>query len=134
MRWPRSSPSRTATRLRPHAMAARAFECWTKISPLGKTEGESSRSTASRRTSSRPTSTTAKATAGRGGWSWYTGSAARMLSAAYAIIGLKLENGQVQLPEDLLQPRGRLKVNKVWIKGQTWDSAEATETAEVEPA
>ena len=35
---------------------------------------------------------------GRGGWSWYTGSAARMLWAAYAILGLKIENGELLLP------------------------------------
>ena len=32
---------------------------------------------------------------GRGGWSWYTGSAARMLSAAYAVIGIEEADGQV---------------------------------------
>ena len=31
----------------------------------------------------------------RGGWSWYTGAAARMLTAAYAILGLKLVGGDL---------------------------------------
>lgn len=34
---------------------------------------------------------------GHGGWSWYTGAAARMISAAYALLGISLHNGQVQL-------------------------------------
>ena len=48
------------------------------------------------RSSSRPTSTTAGATAGAGGWSWYTGSAARMLSAAYALLGIVQADGRIE--------------------------------------
>ncbi|HKY92030.1 MAG TPA: hypothetical protein VJM11_13360, partial [Nevskiaceae bacterium] len=33
---------------------------------------------------------------GRGGWSWYTGAAARMLSAAYALLGIELVGGVVR--------------------------------------
>ena len=32
---------------------------------------------------------------GRGGWSWYTGSAARMLSAAYALLGIAKVEGEI---------------------------------------
>ena len=108
------------TTLAAQAMA-RAFACWTKISPLGKTEGDELAIYGLAPHQQPADIYDGESYGGRGGWSWYTGSAARMLSAAYAIIGLKLENGQVQLPEDLLLPKGRLKVNKVWIKGQTWD-------------
>ena len=117
-----------------HAMA-RAFECWTKISPLGKTEGDELAIYGLAPHQQPADIYDGESYGGRGGWSWYTGSAARMLSAAYAILGLKLENGQVATPRrSAARPRARLKVSRVSIKGQTWDSAEVTETAEVEPA
>jgi cyclic beta-1,2-glucan synthetase len=34
---------------------------------------------------------------GRGGWSWYTGAAARMLWAAYALVGIELAGGVVRV-------------------------------------
>ncbi len=34
---------------------------------------------------------------GRGGWSWYTGSAARMLSAAWGLLGLEFRAGQLHV-------------------------------------
>ncbi|MEZ5501197.1 MAG: hypothetical protein R3E50_00570 [Halioglobus sp.] len=36
---------------------------------------------------------------GRGGWSWYTGSAARMLTAARCLLGLEFRDGQLQVKE-----------------------------------
>jgi cyclic beta-1,2-glucan synthetase len=33
---------------------------------------------------------------GRGGWSWYTGAAARMLWAAYGLIGIERANGELR--------------------------------------
>jgi cyclic beta-1,2-glucan synthetase len=33
---------------------------------------------------------------GRGGWSWYTGAAARMLSAAHTLLGLRFKDGELQ--------------------------------------
>ena len=122
------------TALAAHAMA-RAFECWTKISPLGKTEGDELAVYGLAPNQQPADIYDGFSYGGRGGWSWYTGSAARMLSAAYAIIGLKLENGQIKLPDDLLWPKGRLKVRRVCIKGQIWDLAEETqpEEEEVEP-
>ena len=44
---------------------------------------------------------------GRGGWSWYTGSAARMLSAAYAILGIEQTGGEVVVRDDLFEAEGR---------------------------
>ncbi len=87
------------------------------------------RSTASPRTSSRPTSTTATSYGGRGGWSWYTGSAARMLSAAYAIIGLRMEDGHIHVPDDLHVPRGDLKIKRLWVKGELREASEEVEEA-----
>jgi len=36
---------------------------------------------------------------GRGGWSWYTGSAARMLTAAHGLLGLEFRDGQLQVAD-----------------------------------
>ena len=59
---------------------------------------------------------------GRGGWSWYTGGAARMLSAAYAILGLELRDGELVVPENLFEPKGplalkRLDVSRAHVRG-----------------
>jgi len=35
---------------------------------------------------------------GRGGWSWYTGAAARMLWAAYGLLGIELKDGTLHMP------------------------------------
>ena len=57
---------------------------------------------------------------GRGGWSWYTGSAARMLSAAYALIGIEQEDGQVAARADLFEPKGELEVHSLRVGDKTW--------------
>ena len=66
---------------------------------------------------------------GRGGWSWYTGSAARMLSAAYAILGLRIEKGRILVPDDLLAPKGDLRVKSLQIRGAMWNAEEEREEA-----
>ena len=111
----------------------RAVEIWTKISPLGKTEGDQLAIYGLAPHQQPADIYDGESYGGRGGWSWYTGSAARMLSAAYAIIGLKLDNGRIILPDDLLAPKGALKVRKVSIKGQTWDESEEAERREMAP-
>ncbi len=62
--------------------------------------------------------------AGRGGWSWYTGSAARMISAAYALLGIEIENGQLALRPDAFDPKGDLKLESVSWKGEVFRSKE----------
>lgn len=56
---------------------------------------------------------------GRGGWSWYTGAAARMLSAAYAVMGLKLENGRLAPMGHLFTAKGPIQVKRVTYRGRT---------------
>ena len=83
-------PTRRAPRATPPAAAAliaRAFTIFEKISPLKKTDPDNLA-----RYGLAPNQQPADiydgyGHDGRGGWSWYTGSAARMLSAAYAILG-----------------------------------------------
>ncbi|HEX4937631.1 MAG TPA: hypothetical protein VFX11_03095, partial [Candidatus Kapabacteria bacterium] len=36
---------------------------------------------------------------GRGGWSWYTGSAARMLTAAWGLLGLEFRAGELHVAD-----------------------------------
>jgi len=55
---------------------------------------------------------------GRGGWSWYTGAAARMLWAAYAILGIARKDGQPCLDTTILNANGTLRVLKLWMNGK----------------
>lgn len=57
---------------------------------------------------------------GRGGWAWYTGAAGRMLMAAYDILGLKPVDGRLQIPADLFEPKGRLRVRRLVHQGQEY--------------
>ena len=57
---------------------------------------------------------------GRGGWSWYTGSAARMLSAAYALVGIDKVFGEVRLAEDAFEAKGGLQVEAVKVGEKEW--------------
>ena len=60
---------------------------------------------------------------GRGGWSWYTGSAARMMSAAYALLGLSMANGQISVADHLFEPKGGLVVESLRVGEKTWRRA-----------
>ena len=59
---------------------------------------------------------------GHGGWSWYTGAAARMLSAAYALLGLEVINGELQPRADSFDPKGGLKLESVDFKGKRFSA------------
>ncbi len=54
----------------------------------------------------------------RGGWAWYTGSAARMLSAAYGLLGLAMRDRELVLPADPTRPRGRLVLRRLAWRGR----------------
>lgn len=55
---------------------------------------------------------------GRGGWSWYTGAAARMLWAAYGLLGVGMRDGKPHLDTTVLEADGVLQVRKVWMHGK----------------
>ncbi|HTP28207.1 MAG TPA: hypothetical protein VMK12_21455 [Anaeromyxobacteraceae bacterium] len=55
---------------------------------------------------------------GRGGWSHYTGAAARMLSCAYALLGLGMRDGKLVLADDIREPRGGLELLRLWHRGR----------------
>ncbi|HYC24704.1 MAG TPA: glycosyl transferase family 36, partial [Roseiarcus sp.] len=109
-------------------LIARAFEIFEKISPLGKTRPEGIA-----RYGLAPNQQPADiydgyGHDGRGGWSWYTGSAARMLSAAYAILGVSMVNGEIVVSPDLFEPKGELRVETLNIGGREWRGERADET------
>ena len=55
---------------------------------------------------------------GRGGWSWYTGAAGRMLDAGYTLVGLEMVDGDLSLSTDVLTHTGRLQVRRVVHRGR----------------
>lgn len=99
-------------------LKARAFAAWRAISPLGKTEGEALAVYGLVPTQQPADIYDGPGYVGRGGWSWYTGAASRMLSAAYALIGITMRDGHVHVPDDLFEPRGDLQIRHLCIKGK----------------
>ena len=61
---------------------------------------------------------------GRGGWSWYTGSAARMLSAAYTLLGIVESGGAIGVRDDLFEPKGELQLESLRIGNSIWRQAQ----------
>jgi cyclic beta-1,2-glucan synthetase len=57
---------------------------------------------------------------GRGGWSWYTGSAARMVSAAYGMLDIRKVDGQISVGDELFAPKGELRVESLRVGEKTW--------------
>ena len=55
---------------------------------------------------------------GRGGWSWYSGAAARMISAAYALVGLSIQTGQMRLDKASLTATGPIQLRRVIYRGK----------------
>jgi cyclic beta-1,2-glucan synthetase len=99
-------------------LIGRAFTIFEKISPLKKTDPDNLA-----RYGLAPNQQPADiydgyGHDGRGGWSWYTGSAARMLSAAYALIGVKMVNGEVVIAPELFEAKGELQVEALRAGGR----------------
>jgi cyclic beta-1,2-glucan synthetase len=96
---------------------AKAVELWIKISPIAHTAPD-----VIERYGLPPHQQAADIYCGygyqgRGGWSWYTGAAGRMLMGAYAILGLTLESGTLAIPDNLFEPRGMLRLRRLVYKG-----------------
>ncbi|MFY9629937.1 MAG: glycosyl transferase family 36, partial [Methylocystis sp.] len=101
---------------------AKAFESWVAISPLSKFETLEQGDLYGLAPHQQPADVyEGEGYDGRGGWSWYTGSAARMISAAYAMLGLELENGELKLRDDAFEPKGDLKLESVSFKGKNFE-------------
>ena len=102
------------------SLGARAFEIYEKISPLKKTDPESLATYGLIPIQQPADIYDGWGHGGRGGWSWYTGSAARMLSAAYALLGVEQRDGRVAVGADLFAAKGGLKVHSLRIGDQAW--------------
>jgi cyclic beta-1,2-glucan synthetase len=97
----------------------RALEIWTKISPLDK------QALAHVDRYGLPPHQQAAdiyfgdGYSGRGGWSWYTGAAARMLSGAHSLLGIRLENGDITCAPHAGAPKGPLRLLGVTYRGRS---------------
>ena len=100
--------------------AARAFEIFEKISPLKKTDPDSIATYGLIPIQQPADIYDGWGHGGRGGWSWYTGSAARMVSAAYALLGIEQADGRVNVRDDLFEPKGEIEVRSLRIGDSTW--------------
>ena len=106
-------------------LAARAFEIFEKISPLKKTDPDRIATYGLIPIQQPADIYDGYGHGGRGGWSWYTGSAARMMSAAYALLGVSMVDGQVQRRATTCSSRragwwsNSLRVGeRVWTRGK----------------
>ena len=102
-------------------LAARAFDVWSAISPLSKFSTPEAADIYGLPPHQQPADVyEGPGYEGRGGWAWYTGSAARMLVAAYRMLGLKLEQGEFSLDSDAFAPKGELQLRAVTYRGKTY--------------
>jgi cyclic beta-1,2-glucan synthetase len=102
-------------------LSARAFEIFEKISPLKKTDPDRIAAYGLIPIQQPADIYDGYGHGGRGGWSWYTGSAARMLSAAYAMLGISMVDGKISVADHLFEPKGELKVESLRIGERTWE-------------
>ncbi len=94
----------------------RAAELWIKISPLSKTDAIYGLPP-----HQQPADVyDGPGYEGRGGWSWYTGAAARMLSAAYALLGLRMERGELKVDAHAFAAKGSIRLKRVTYHGRSW--------------
>jgi len=103
----------------------RAFEIYEKISPLKKTDPQTLAVYGLIPIQQPADIYDGWGHGGRGGWSWYTGSAARMLSAAYALLGIEQRDGEIALRDDLFEAKGELCVESLRIGGRVWRGVES---------
>ena len=101
-------------------LSARAFDIFEKISPLKKTDPDSIATYGLIPIQQPADIYDGFGHGGRGGWSWYTGSAARMLSAAYALLGIEQADGRIAVRDDLFDPKGELRVESLRVGDSTW--------------
>ena len=88
-------------------LGARAFEIYEKISPMKKTDPENLAIYGLIPIQQPADIYDGWGHGGRGGWSWYTGSAARMLSAAYALLGVDAAGGPNRRARRPVRGQGR---------------------------
>jgi cyclic beta-1,2-glucan synthetase len=103
---------------------SRAFEVWLSLSPLTKT-GPEKIDLYGLPPHQQPADVyDGEGYAGRGGWSWYTGAAARMTSAAHALLGVRLDNGELRLRPDAFDEKAGLQLKSVTFRGKVFAASE----------
>ncbi len=101
---------------------ARAFESWIAISPISKLTTPAEADIYGLTPHQQPADVyEGEGYEGRGGWSWYTGAAARMISAAYAMLGIEFEKGELRLRPDAFEDKGGLRLERVVYRGQSFE-------------
>ena len=105
------------------ALFARAVETWIAISPVSKTATPEQADIYGLAPHQQPADVySGPGYDGHGGWSWYTGAAARMMSAAYAMLGLEFEAGELRLRADAFDAKGGLRLESVSYRGKVFTS------------
>ncbi len=99
-------------------LRARAFAVWTKISPLAHCTPEEIVRYGLPPHQQPAGIAYGPGYQGRGGWSWYTGAAARMLFAAYALLGIKVEHGRLTLAPDFFAKDRPVQVERLFYRGE----------------
>jgi cyclic beta-1,2-glucan synthetase len=108
------------------ALRKRAFEVWSAISPLTKFEPGMVDIYGMPPHQQPADVYDGPGYEGRGGWSWYTGAAARMISSAYAMLGVGMKKGEFFLAPDAFEPRGDLQLKSVTFRGRRYEGSAAT--------
>ena len=108
---------------------SRAFEVWESLSPLTKT-GPDKIDLYGLPPHQQPADVyDGEGHGGRGGWSWYSGAAARMISAAHALLGIGLVDGELKLRPDAFAEKAGLRLISVTYKGKSFAASEKTAEA-----
>ena len=98
---------------------AKAYQSWFAISPLSKFSTPAAADIYGLPPHQQPADVyEGEGYEGRGGWAWYTGSAARMISAAYALLGVEFEEGELRLRPDAFEAKGELRLESVTYRGR----------------
>jgi cyclic beta-1,2-glucan synthetase len=106
-----------------------AFETWIAISPISKLATPAEADIYGLPPHQQPADVyEGPGYEGRGGWSWYTGAAARMISAAYAMLGLEFEDGELKPRPDAFEPKGELRLESVTYRGKTFKASQMAES------
>lgn len=100
------------------ALRRQALRLWLKISPLAHTLPEELQTYGLPPHQQPADIFNGPGYVGRGGWSWYTGAAARMLWAAYGLLGVGMENGEPVLNHRLVTQTEELTVKRVELHGR----------------
>ncbi|WP_159731170.1 glycosyl transferase family 36 [Methylosinus sp. Ce-a6] len=105
------------------ALFERAWRAWFSISPLSRLATPAAADVYGLAPHQQPADVyEGEGYEGRGGWSWYTGAAARMLSAAYGLLGIEMIDGELRLRADAFEPKGDLQLESVRWREETFSA------------